>query len=193
MACFVLEVCKGDYSLFRSINRVRRRVNRINRVNRRITRISRPRRINRNKGCLMGFIDLIKLFSDLRRTRKTKVNLAQVPLDNLTGHQFEIYLAKLLKSLGYEIETTSKTGDFGADLIATIDGDRRVIQAKRYSSTVGIRAIQEVLGAKKYYKANSTGVITTNYFTPAAKKLAKVNDVVLIDRDGLLELISKVN
>jgi len=41
------------------------------------------------------------------------------------------------------------------------------------------------------YKGTSTAVITTNYFTPAAKRLARVNDVILIDRDGLMELIIK--
>jgi len=139
----------------------------------------------------MGFIDLIGLFSTLSSTRISQTNIERVPIDNLTGHQFEIYLANLFKGLGYKVETTGKGADFGADLVATINGDRRVIQAKRYSSTVGITAVQEVLGAKRMYKGTSTAVITTNYFTPAAKRLARVNDVILIDRDGLMELIIK--
>jgi len=181
--------------LFRRIRRVNRKINRIKNVNRRLDRrVNKLTRINnnrRNKGCLMGFIDLIDLFSDLSSTRISQKNAEHIPLDDLTGHQFEIYLAKLLGNLGYKIETTGKTADFGADLIAINNGDRWVIQAKRYSSKVGITAVQEVLGAKRYYNGHSTGVITTNYFTPAAKTLAEVNDVLLIDRDGLFELISK--
>lgn len=58
---------------------------------------------------------------------------------------------------------------------------------------MGIRAIQEVSSSKKYYKVNSTAVVTTNYFTEAAIKLAKINDVTLIDRDVLVKLISTRN
>jgi restriction system protein len=44
-------------------------------------------------------------------------------------------------------------------------------------------AIQEVVAAKAFYKANTAIVITNNFFTQSAINLAKVNHVILIDRD----------
>lgn len=64
------------------------------------------------------------------------------------------------------------------------------MQCKRYKGKVGISAVQEVLGAKGYYKADKAMVITNSYFTPNAIKLANANDVELWDRN---DLINKFN
>ena|SRR5215472_2028729 len=73
------------------------------------------------------------------------------------------------------------TGDQGADLIAHLDGRSIVIQAKRYRGSVGNRAIQEVAGAMRYYRADEAWVITTGTFTASAKALAQANNVKLVD------------
>lgn len=39
------------------------------------------------------------------------------------------------------------------------------------------------------YDATEAWVITNNYFTKQAQKLAETNDVYLIDRDELIEMI----
>lgn len=130
----------------------------------------------------------------VRQTRQTKkvYNINRIPIDFMTGEQFEQYLAKLFRELGYNVRHTNITGDFGADLVLkTSKGTKIVVQAKRYSSNVGLRAVQEVYTAKSYYKAKGASVVTNNYFTSAAIKLAKVNGVELIDRDALLKLDAK--
>lgn len=108
-------------------------------------------------------------------------------IDNLSGIEFESYLFNLFKNLGYEVENTPASNDYGADLIISKDTERIVVQAKRYNSTVGIAAIQEVIGAKNYYEANKCMVVTNNYFTPNAIELAKANNVELWDRKVLIE------
>jgi restriction system protein len=67
------------------------------------------------------------------------------------------------------------------------------VQAKRYGKRVGISAIQQVSGAKNYYHAQEAWVITNNYFTDPAKKLAAANNIVLIDRDKLIQLSAQTN
>jgi restriction system protein len=108
-------------------------------------------------------------------------------VDNMTGEVFEDYLRSLLKARGYNVSLTSTSGDYGADLILSIGSTRIVVQAKRYSCSVGIRAVQEIVAAKNYYDANEYWVITNKYFTTSALNLAQSNNVVLIDRDQLIE------
>ncbi|WP_227551758.1 restriction endonuclease [Metabacillus sediminilitoris] len=84
------------------------------------------------------------------------------------------------------------SNDFGADLI--LEGNERiVIQAKRYSSKEGIKAVQEIYSARGYYKAQTAWVITNNYFTSQAIKLAESTDIQLIDRNKLVDMILNSN
>lgn len=110
-------------------------------------------------------------------------------INTMEGVQFEKYLAELFKVLGYKVQLTAETGDFGADLILN-DGDScTVIQAKRYKNKVGIKAVQEILGAKAYYKADHAWVVTNSEFTNAAMELADTSGVTLYNRSGLLNLM----
>lgn len=97
----------------------------------------------------------------------------------------------MFKTLGYRVKKTPDSGDFGADLYMEKDGKTYVIQAKCYNSKVGIKAIQEIVAAKSYYKAENAIVITNNYFTEAAKELAKNNNVMLCERPDLIKLVEK--
>jgi len=109
-------------------------------------------------------------------------------LDNMSGIEFENFLAKLFEKMGYDVSTTKNTGDQGADLIIIKDGLKTAVQAKRYNNKISNGAIQEVVAALKYYGVNNGMVITNSYFTQPAMKLAKINNIQLIDRDKLLEM-----
>ena len=63
------------------------------------------------------------------------------------------------------------------------------VQAKRYSSSVGVKAVQEIIGAVKMYDATEAWVVTNSYFTKQAIKLADINDVYLVDRKELIDMI----
>ncbi len=68
-----------------------------------------------------------------------------------------------------------------------------VVQAKFYSSSVGNKAVQEVIASKSFYNADSCMVVTNNTFTSAALELAKVNNVKLIDGKELNNMIKIAN
>ncbi len=113
-------------------------------------------------------------------------------VDRLDGFAFERYLAQLLRSRGYKVLVTPESGDFGADLVVTdVHGERAVVQAKRYTGAVGIKAVQEVVGSKAHYKATQAFCITNSTFTPAAQTLAKSNGVALLSRRDLIKLMHK--
>ena len=68
-------------------------------------------------------------------------------------------------------------------------GKKIGIQAKCYSNPVGNSAIQEAVAGKGFYHCDKVVVVTNNYFTSSAIKLAQSNDVVLWSRDILKEKI----
>ena len=146
------------------------------------------------------------LYSNIKNSRRKKKNIEEMDkflnsnadykksadindIDMMTGEEFEYFLKDLFIRLGYDAEVTKLSGDQGADLIVEKD-NRTVIQAKRYSNKVNNSAIQEVIGAKKYYNAKKAMVITNYYFTKSAKELAEINDVILWNRDMLKEKVS---
>lgn len=120
-----------------------------------------------------------------------KANISDI--DNMDGQEFEEFLGALFEKQGYTVMLTQYVGDYGADLVIDKDDIRIAIQAKRYSNKVSISAIQEIVSAKTYYGATYAWVITNNYFTKPAQNLALTNEVTLIDRDKLIDLILEVN
>jgi len=110
-------------------------------------------------------------------------------VDRMTGEEFEEFLACCFRNLGYAVEMTPKTGDFGADLILSKARKKTVVQAKRYQGKVGNSAVQEVVSAVKYYGAQDAIVITNSKFTSNAHKLAQANGVQLWGREQLIDLV----
>lgn len=132
------------------------------------------------------FITLAVLFLLLRLFKPRKRRSLQ-EIDVMTGHEFEVYLGELFKRHGYKTKVTSASGDYGADLILHKGGQKIVVQAKRYKNSVGIRAVQEIIPAIAYYKADVAWVVTNSYLTKQAQNLADANEVVVIDREELIK------
>ena len=128
----------------------------------------------------------------LIRIKKERFKKAGIDeIDRMTGEEFESFCKTLLEKYNFKVKRTPKHGDFGIDLIATKDKRKIGIQCKRWNKKIGVKAIQEVVAGKNYYKCNEAMVITNNYFTENAKKLAQKNNVKLIDRNKLSEIILK--
>lgn len=122
---------------------------------------------------------------------KKKIKLSTNPkaIDTMDGIAFEEFLASFFRNRGFEVTQTPRTEDYGADLILHLPQEKIAIQAKRYHTTVGVKAVQEVVASKAYYGCSLARVITSSFFTENAKTLAKVNGVQLWDRDTLLEVL----
>lgn len=114
-------------------------------------------------------------------------------MDELDGIAFEEFCAKLLRGLGYiNIELTSKTGDYGIDILAEKDELIYGFQCKCYSSNIGVKAVQEVSSGAIYYNCDRAIVITNNFFTPAAINMAKRIGVILWNRHELEEKLEEL-
>jgi len=114
-------------------------------------------------------------------------------VDAMGGYAFEEFLGALFTTLGYDIETTKRAGDQGADLFARRFGRRVVVQAKNYAESVGNAAVQQVLAAKTFFACDDAMVVTNSYFTASAKELAEAAGVKLVDRRELQRYLDDYN
>ena len=115
-------------------------------------------------------------------------------IEMMNGHDFELFVANLFSSLGYyNVKVTPSSHDFGADVIAEKDDVKFAIQCKRYSSPVGVSAVQEVMASKSLHDCHVACVLTNSTFTPSAEELARKNLVILWDGNKLKELLEKVH
>lgn len=111
-------------------------------------------------------------------------------IDKMSGDEFEKFLLTLFLKLGNRAQIVgSHKGDYGTDLIIEKGGVRTAVQAKRWKSTVGEKAVQEVYSSLKLRNCTKALVVTNRYFSYQAKILARSNDVELWDRDVLIEKI----
>lgn len=111
----------------------------------------------------------------------------------MKGTEFEDYLQAYFEKLGYRVKKTPASNDYGADLILKKGTEITVLQAKRYSQNVGIKAVQEISAAKAYYHATHAIVATNSFFTAQAIALAKANEITLINRSELSKILDKVH
>ncbi|MBE6009411.1 MAG: hypothetical protein E7236_01940 [Lachnospiraceae bacterium] len=120
-------------------------------------------------------------------------NISTRKLEQMEGHEFEAYCAKVLKRNGYKsVHVTQGSSDYGADIIARKHGRKWVIQCKRYSTVVGSAPIQEISASMQYYQAKKAAVITNSTFTANAKRLADANGILLIDGDALSKMSKRI-
>lgn len=123
-----------------------------------------------------------------------KVDLLQYVDKDIDGFEFEKFSKQLLNSNGFEdVIVTQASGDYGADVIAYKDKIKYAIQCKKYSSKVGIKAVQEIIASREMYKCHIGAILTNNYFTPNAIKLADNNKILLWDRGELVKMIDNYN
>ena len=108
----------------------------------------------------------------------------------MTGVEFETFLARILKENGYDVAGTPVTGDQGADLIIKKSGRTIAVQAKGYKGAVGNSAVQEIVGALRFYRADEGWVITNSVFTAAARELADANGIKLLDGADLRRFLA---
>lgn len=101
-------------------------------------------------------------------------------------YKYEEYIKTLLHNGGFVAKRTRSSGDYGVDVLATKGGVSFAVQCKLFNRPVGVKAVQEVVSGRIFYKADYAIVVSNNSFTPAAKKLARELDVTLVHHKNLI-------
>ena len=116
-------------------------------------------------------------------------------IDRLNPNLFEATIGALYNKQGFEVYLTPYSNDKGVDVVVLKNGENYLIQVKQTKSLVGNEAIQEICTAKKYYEDKFKEqfkllTITNNDYSSSATILAKSNDITLLNRGHLENLIA---
>ncbi len=96
---------------------------------------------------------------------------------------------------GGEVNVTQASRDGGVDAIAfdpdPIRGGKTVIQAKRYTNTVGVGAVRDLYGTVMNEGANKGILVTTSDYGPDSYEFIRGKPLVLINGANLLYMLEK--
>ena len=117
-----------------------------------------------------------------RRRDLEYVTSDMAAIDEMSGVEFEEFVAAQLRTAGWRVIHTASTGDYGVDLIAKKDGTRMAVQCKRLAKAVGVAAVQQVVSGAPHHGCDQTVVVTNQTFTKAARQLATTHRCRLVGR-----------
>ena len=96
---------------------------------------------------------------------------------------------------GSEVKVTQASSDGGVDAIAfdpdPIRGGKIIIQAKRYTNTVGVSAVRDLYGTVMNEGANKGILVSTADFGPDSYNFVKDKPLTLLNGANLLSLLWK--
>jgi len=123
-----------------------------------------------------------------------ETNLAAMDWEEFEHLIRELFEAEFA-SKGGEVMITQASRDRGVDAVAfdpdPITGGKIVIQAKRYTNTVGVSAVRDLYGTVMNEGANKGILITTSDYGPDAYGFAKDKPLTLMSGGNLLHLLAK--
>jgi len=131
---------------------------------------------------------------DVTNTFDDSTNLAAIPWEEFEHLIREIFEAEF-SSNGGEVKVTQASRDGGVDAVAfdpdPIRGGKIVIQAKRYTNTVGVSAVRDLYGTVMNEGATKGILVTTADYGPDAYEFAKNKPLTLLNGGNLLHLMEK--
>jgi len=104
---------------------------------------------------------------------------------SLSGRQFEIELASLLKKHGHTVKVVGGAGDKGIDII--LDSNTAV-QCKAYKSKVGPAAIRDLIGSMQNANYEQGILASVNGFSKGVYEYNKKNNIELLDASHYIQM-----
>ena len=113
-------------------------------------------------------------------------------LQRMDPYAFEEFVGDVWDHLGWQ---TRVVGERGIDVVATNGDEKQLIQAKRYGpkTTVGSPEVQQYASLRlQEDSVDHVTIVTTGEFSRQAQELAPDVDVILVDGEGLLDMLSEI-
>jgi len=124
----------------------------------------------------------------------TGTNLAAMDWEEFE-HLIREVFQKEFSGSGGEVKVTRASRDGGVDAVAfdpdPIRGGKIVIQAKRYTNTVGVSAVRDLYGTLLNEGATKGILVTTSDYGPDAYEFSKGKPITLLSGSHLLHLLEK--
>jgi len=130
----------------------------------------------------------------ITKTIENSTNLAAMDWEDFEHLIREIFEAEF-RTNGGEVKVTQASRDGGVDAIAfdpdPIRGGKIIIQAKRYTNTVGVSSVRDLFGTVMSEGATKGILVTTSDYGPDAHAFAKGKPLTLLNGANLLYLLEK--
>lgn len=133
-------------------------------------------------------IGVVRGMRHWRRGRGLGMSVAR--MKQLTPEDFETFVAELFRERGYQARMVGGEGDHGVDLVVTNPaGERELVQCKRWGGKwIGEAVVRDFYGALMHDGQAVRGyIVTTSFFSRAARAWAKGKPIDLIDGPKLAE------
>lgn len=131
---------------------------------------------------------------EVANTLDGSVNLAAMDWEDFE-HLIREVFEKEFSSTGGEVRVTQASRDGGVDAVAfdpdPIRGGKIVIQAKRYTNTVGVSAVRDLYGTVLNEGATKGVLVTTSDYGPDSYAFANGKPLVLLSGANLLHMLAK--
>ncbi|MBX3651289.1 MAG: restriction endonuclease [Burkholderiales bacterium] len=114
-------------------------------------------------------------------------------LELLSWREFENLVGEFFRRKGFSVEQRGgREPDGGVDLVASIGGDRYLVQCKHWRvQRVGVKVVREICGVAAAEGAAGVFVVTSGSFTEEARRFVEENriDIELITGEQLRRMI----
>jgi len=131
---------------------------------------------------------------EVAHTLDGSVNLAAMGWEDFE-HLIREVFEKEFSLTGGEVRVTQASRDGGVDAVAfdpdPIRGGKIVIQAKRYTNTVGVSAVRELYGTVLSEGATKGVLVTTSDYGPDSYAFANGKPLILLNGANLLHMLEK--
>jgi restriction system protein len=145
-------------------------------------------------GAALGLVVWLRERSARPRTPTARDLSAKLEnIDSMTGGQFEIFIAEVLRALGHQATVLGGSGDQGVDIIAVMGNRSVAIQCKNYKKPVGNRPVQEVFAGARHHGCQQGWVVAPAGFTQGAIELAQSVGVLLCNADSIQTWIQRAD
>jgi restriction system protein len=136
------------------------------------------------------FVDSRAISGELDET----VNIAEMDWEDFEHLVRELF-EKEFAAGGGEVKVTRASADGGVDAVAfdpdPLRGGKIVIQAKRYTNTVGVAAVRDLFGTVMNEGATKGILVTTSNYGHDSYTFAKDKPIALLNGQNLLYLLEK--
>lgn len=113
----------------------------------------------------------------------------------MTGYEFEDYISKILRNIGFTVTQTGYSHDGGIDLLAIykkpLFSGKYIIQCKNYAGLVGQPEVRDLYGVIMSENANKGILITPSEYTEQAYDFARGKNIELINGETLSRIINE--
>jgi restriction system protein len=100
-------------------------------------------------------------------------------------------IVALYHRAGHKAKRTGRTGDHGVDIVIDAkNGEKWVVQCKRWRGSVGEPVVRDFYGVVQHEKADKGIIFTTGHFSAPAQQWVKGKPISLYDGNKLVEIWS---